>query len=81
LFSGNDFPIGLRVAALLSAAGEQSIPNEPTHVLIREEHVRELPAMDAPGELTLTAGTKVRVINYAGTFAVIARWTKARLRA
>ena len=70
--SGYDFPIGFRTAALLPAAGED-IPNEPTHVLIRNETVRETAAPDAPGNLTLDAGTQVRVIDWTGDFAKIAR--------
>jgi hypothetical protein len=70
--SGNDFPIGFRTAGLLPAAGED-IPSEPTHVLIRNEIVREMPAPDAPGGLTLDAGSQVRVVDFVGDFAVIAR--------
>ena len=70
--SGNDFPIGFRTAGLLEAGGED-IPNEPTHVLIRSETVRELPAPDAPGGMTLDAGTQVRVVDWTGDFAKIAR--------
>ena len=70
--TGNDFPIGFRTAGLLPAAGED-IPTQPTHVLIRNETVREMPAKDAPGGLTLDAGTQVRVIDLVGGFAKIAR--------
>ena len=70
--TGSDFPIGFRTAGLLPAAGED-IPTQPTHVLIRNETVREMPAKDAPGGLTLDAGTQVRVIDLVGDFAKIAR--------
>ena len=70
--TGNDFAIGFQVAGPLPAAGED-ISNEPTHLLIREERVRERPAPDAPGELTLKPDTQVRVIDLVGDFAVIAR--------
>jgi hypothetical protein len=67
--SGNNFPIGFRVAGLL----KDYIPSEPTHVLIRDERVREMPALDAPGELPLKPGMQVRLLDLNGTFAVIAR--------
>jgi hypothetical protein len=75
--SGNDFPIGLRVPALLTAT-EDDIPGDPTHVLIRAELVRKKPAADAESELEkLDPGSGVRVVKFVdGGFALVARGGK-----
>jgi hypothetical protein len=67
--NGIDFPIGLRAAVLTPP----DIPRTPTHVLIREERVREKAEPAAPGERTIPAGTQVRVVAFDGAWAVIAR--------
>ena len=53
--------------------GAVVILNTPTHVLIRSERVREKPADDASGERQLGPGTQVRVIEFIGGWAIIAR--------
>ena len=68
--SGNDFPIGIRQAVL---EANDTIPKTPTHFLVRSERVRERPAADAQGGRELPAGFQVRVVEYEGGWAVIAR--------
>jgi uncharacterized caspase-like protein len=70
--SGNDFPIGIRTAAL-SVQGEEAVPVERTHVLVRAERLRENPANDAPGQRELKAGFEVSIVRLVNTFALIAR--------
>jgi WD40 repeat protein len=67
----DDFPLGKRVAE--RAEGVTAIPRAPTHVLIREELVRERPASNAPGNTNLAPGTQVRVVDVVGTWVVVAR--------
>jgi hypothetical protein len=69
----NNFPIGIRRASLATGSVETSIPATPTHVVIRQERVREEPRTDAPGERTLSPGTQVRVIELKAEWAIIAR--------
>ena len=70
---GDDFPLGVRVAAAAQSEANETIPTPPTHVLIRAERVREQPADDAPGSQTLPIYTAVRVVKLVGGFSVIAR--------
>jgi len=70
---GDDFPLGDRVAAIVQPNSEEPIPKMPTHVLIRSERVREQPADDAPGAVSLSPGAQVRVVKLVGGFSVIAR--------
>ena len=57
--SGNDFPIGIRHAVLKA---DDAVSKTPTHVLIRQERVRERPAADAQGERELPPGTLLRAV-------------------
>jgi WD40 repeat protein/uncharacterized caspase-like protein len=66
--SGQDFPIGM---AVLKDDG--AILKTPTHVLLRNERVRERPSADAASQRELRPGTQVRVIEADGTWATIAR--------
>jgi hypothetical protein len=68
----DDFPLGERVAALARPSGEPAIPKSPTHVLIREEVVREQPEPEARGQRTITPGAQVRVVELVGDWAAIA---------
>ena len=70
---GDDFPLGVRVAAAAQSDADEAIPKTPTHVLIRVERVREQPTDNAPGTVTLPAGAAVRVMKLFGGFSVIAR--------
>ena len=70
---GNDFPIGIRQAVLETSGEGPAIPREPEHVLIRAELVRERPSADAPGWLQLVPGTKVRAVEFIGSWVIIAR--------
>jgi caspase domain-containing protein len=70
---GDDFPLGVRVAAAAQTNTEEPISRTPTHVLIRAERVREQPADDAPGIQTLPAYALVRVVKLVGGFSVVAR--------
>jgi hypothetical protein len=71
-----NFALGRRVAAIVEQVSNE-IPRTPTHVLIREERLREKPARDAAGERKLAPGTLVRVVdsavNSAGNWVVVAR--------
>lgn len=71
--TGNDFPIGIRQTVLDINSEKDSIPKEPTHVLIRTELLRGRPSADAPGSRQLTAGTLVRAVEFAGAWVIIAR--------
>jgi hypothetical protein len=68
-----NFPLGKRVAAAPIRGAEPVIPKEPTHVLTRAERVREKPVADARGELKLAPYTAVRVVDFVGSWVVIAR--------
>ena len=70
--SGNDFPIGVRAAVLTGDTGA-AIAKTPTHVLIRPELVRERAAQDARGERQLSPGAQVRVVEFSGAWAIVAR--------
>jgi WD40 repeat protein/uncharacterized caspase-like protein len=70
--SGTDFPIGLRRQVLLPATGE--IPNDPTHVLIRNEILRPQPGFDVLGDRELTPGYRVRLVQVVNNdWAQVAR--------
>jgi hypothetical protein len=71
-YSGSDFPIGL-VTSAQKPGSEATIPKTPTHVLIRQAMVKELPAQDAAGELQLWPGTQVSVVKSSGFWALVAR--------
>jgi WD40 repeat protein/uncharacterized caspase-like protein len=70
---GDDFPLGVRVAAAAQSDADETIPKAPTHVLIRAERVRQQASDDAPGAMTLSPGAQVRVVKLVGGFSVIAR--------
>jgi uncharacterized caspase-like protein len=70
--TGNDFPIGIRSAAL-AVQSDDAIPVERTHVLVRAERLREKAADDAPGQRELRAGFEVGIVRLVGPFALIAR--------
>jgi hypothetical protein len=69
---GDDFPIGTRVASLTRPSAELDIPKTPTHVLIKEERVRERPDKNAQGLRVLTPGAQVRVVKLMDPWAMIA---------
>jgi len=71
--AGSDFPIGIRRSVLAIVADGPAIAKDPTHVLIREELLREEPAGDARSSRALAAGTRVRAVEYVGTWVIIAR--------
>jgi len=71
--SGNDFPIGIRQVALTPEAMGASIPTASTHVLLRRELVREKPSANAAGSRELRQGFQIRAVEFAGSWAVIAR--------
>jgi uncharacterized caspase-like protein len=70
-----NFPIGMTVAAVAATAPATAaaIPPEPTHVVTRTERLRVRPGADAPGERDLSPGTLVRVVEFYGDWAVVAR--------
>jgi uncharacterized caspase-like protein len=68
--SGN-FPIGIRRAVL--RASDADIPTTPTHVLSRNELVRERPQADAPSQRELTRGFMLTVVEITGDWALVAR--------
>ena len=70
ILSGNDFPIGIRQAVLRVDDG---IPKTPTHVVIRAELVRQRPSTDSHGEFDLLPGADLRVVEFVGDWAIIAR--------
>ena len=51
----------------------EEIPTTPTHMVIRTERVRQKAASAAPGERELPPGTMVRVLEFAGDWAIVAR--------
>lgn len=63
---GNDFPIGMRQAVLKVV---DTIPKTPTHVMIRQERVRERLAADAEGERELPPGMLLRVVQFESGWA------------
>jgi WD40 repeat protein len=67
-----NFPLGVRTAVEPTATAA-AIPKTHTHVLIREELVRERPAPDAAVIRALSRSTAVRVVEEVGEWAVIAR--------
>jgi hypothetical protein len=71
--SGQNFPLGLRVAGLLPSVAPSSTA-EPGKgfVLLREERVREKPVEHASGERVLEAATAIDVIRFVGNWALIA---------
>jgi hypothetical protein len=71
--TGNDFPIGIRQPVLAAIGKGPVIPEEPTHVLIREEFVRERPTDDAPGSRVLAQGSQVRAVEFVGAWVVVER--------
>jgi hypothetical protein len=71
--AGNDFPIGIRQPGLAGSGDAPEISREPTHVLIREEVLRERPAVDAPGSRALAQGLQVRAVEFAGAWVIVAR--------
>jgi hypothetical protein len=52
---------------------DDTIPKTSTHFLIRPERVRPRPAADAQGGRELPRGFEVRVIEFEGGWAAIAR--------
>jgi Caspase domain len=68
-----NFPIGMTMPALAAETEETAISPQPTHVVTRTERVRERPAADAPGDRQLAPGTLVRVVQFSGDWAVVAR--------
>jgi len=68
-----NFPLGVRTAALLAAPILETISKVPTHVLIQPQRVRPQPTVDAQGERELHPGVQVRVIQFDGPWAFIAR--------
>jgi hypothetical protein len=52
---------------------QAAIPKTQTHVLIREERVREKPDDQAARERKLAPGTLVRVVQIVGSWVVVAR--------
>ncbi len=73
--SGNDFPIEIRQSVLAASAkgAAAAIPKEATHVLIRAEMLRSRPAPDGDQSRDLSPGTQVRVAEFVGSWAAIAR--------
>jgi uncharacterized caspase-like protein len=69
--SGQDFPLGL--AVLEGDAAAAAIPKASTHVLARQERLRDAPAADARVGRELPAGYQVRVIELSAGWAAIAR--------
>jgi hypothetical protein len=57
-----NFPLGVTTAAVAAPDSEPDIPAQPTHVLIRNERVRQRAAAGAPGERKLVPGSQVRVV-------------------
>ena len=72
-FEGNSFPLGARLENLSVAPAAGAFPGPPTHVLIRAERVRKRPTADAPGARELSPGAGVRVLEFAGDWALVAR--------
>jgi uncharacterized caspase-like protein len=72
-----NFPLGVRTAVVQVGPAAEAIPKEPTHVLLREEQVRELPAQDALVIQTVRRSTAVRLIDRVGQWALIARFGQA----
>jgi len=71
--SGQNFPLGLRVAGLMSDAPPPAAEGGTGFVLLRDERVREKPAEDASGERVLQAATLVDVVRFIdGNWALIA---------
>ncbi|MGR9438399.1 caspase family protein (plasmid) [Rhizobium leguminosarum] len=70
---GDDFPLGVRVAAVAQPETAETIPKTPTHVLVRAERVREQATDDAPGAQTLPTYTAVRVVKIVGDYSIVAR--------
>jgi hypothetical protein len=68
-----NFPIGVRLANIGPIATGEAIPKTATHVVIKSERVREKPAAEALGELVLAPGMQVRVLEFAGAWAQVAR--------
>ncbi len=68
-----NFPLGVRRVALTAPATAKADPSTPTHVLVREERVRERPTAEAQGDPALPPGTLLRVIEFEGGWAIIAR--------
>lgn len=70
--TGIDFPIGIRQPGVCCQT-ELMLTKEPDYVLTHTELVREKPSGDAPGSIELTAGAMVRVVEFAGSWAIVAR--------
>jgi hypothetical protein len=68
-----NFPLGTRIAGLKKPEMGAPVPSSPTHVLLRQERVRERPIEDAGGERMLSAGTQVRVMEFVDKWVIIAR--------
>jgi hypothetical protein len=58
---------------LTANTGEPTISPQPTHVVTRTERIRERPAADALGERELVPGSLVRVVEFVGDWAIVAR--------
>jgi WD40 repeat protein len=73
VLSGNDFPLGVRQHTVLPQQAE--IPVAATHVLVRAELLRERPSAAGSGgqPRKLAPGTQVRVLEYDGEYALVAR--------
>jgi hypothetical protein len=69
----DDFPLGVRTAALSPSATEADIPKSPTYLLICPDLVREKCPVGAPGGRQLSPGIQVRVVEFSGAWSIIAR--------
>ena len=70
--SGSDFPIGLRRKVLSPGGG--GIPSDPTHILVRNEILREKPSAEAAGNRELNRGFRVRLVEIVdNTWGLVAR--------
>lgn len=69
----DDFPLGTPENSPSAVSTNEIIPAASTHVVIREENVRELPNHDAAINRKLEPGFAVRVLDYDGEFAIVAR--------
>jgi hypothetical protein len=68
-----DFSIGIRQSVFDKIGKATIIPNTPTHSLNRTERVRSRPTADAAGGRELAPGFQVRVVEFEGAWASIAR--------
>ena len=64
---------GLADVQAVLATDTDKIPSTYTHVLIRNELIRQRPRLDAVVNRTLEAGTQVYVVEFVSNWALIAR--------